>query len=121
MENSEYRIKESFKISDLMEILLLEEFNFKNYSELYEIVWYILESSNFIDNNYLHYLDFDVEVDSEGTDIKIIGNNIVTSLWFSNIFPEDPDDCYIKGEYQTKNKKYKYNPIEKSLLIKNLN
>ncbi len=105
-------------ITDFMENLLLSDFDFKNAGELYETVWYILEATNLVNKNHIHYLDFDVEFGENENDIRIVGNNIVTSLWFSNIYPDNPDDCYISGIYESDKYVYRYDASEKKLLIK---
>ena len=105
-------------MSDFIENLMLSSFDFKNRNDLYNIVWYILESGSFVNDDHLHYLDFDVNVDDDGSNIRIIANNIVTALWFSNIFPKDPDRCYIDNKYEDSKSYYLYDSTEKKLLIK---
>ena len=105
-------------ISDFIENLLLNDFDFKNHSDLYNLVWYILESGGYADDKHLEYLDFDVQIKDEGSDVKIVGNNIVSALWFSNIFPNNPDDCYVNNRYEDKKHIYYFDFPEKKLLIR---
>ena len=116
-KNNEIYLDSPTVISDFIENLLLNDFDFKNHSELYNIVWYILESGGLIKKDHLEYLDFDVYVSDDDGEIRIVGNNIVTSLWFSNIFPVNPDECYIKNTYEDDKNFYSYNKNEKKLLI----
>ncbi len=119
--NKDLYISSPTFISDFMENLLLSDFNFKNHGELYETVWYILEATNLVNPKHIHYLDFDVKFGDDENDIRIVGNNIVTSLWFSSVYPNNPDDCYISGKYETEDYFYRYDESEKKLLIKKKN
>jgi hypothetical protein len=66
------------------------------------------------------YLDFNIR--KNDTYYKVVGNNILTALWLSGLFPADTKVVLEKNEYVIDKIKFTYNTktkILKSEIIKN--
>lgn len=64
----------------------------------------------------LELLDFDIK--KRKNKFMIIGNNFISALWLSGIFPENPKQIINKNEYLVDNKNYKFNTKTKKLTYK---
>lgn len=67
----------------------------------------------FVDELNNEYLDYNIKK-NDGK-FKVVGNNLITSLWLSGIFPDKPNDVINKKEYVIENVKYKFNEKTKKL------
>jgi len=82
--------------------------------DLHEIFVYIL--GNYLNNeNDIVYLDFDIKKSDEH--YKVIGNNILTALWFSGVIPDDSYNVNENNVCYTNDKIYTFNPKTKTLKI----
>lgn len=61
----------------------------------------------------LELLDF--EIKKRKNKFSVIGNNFISALWLSGIFPENPDDLKNKNEIIVDKIKYKFNSKTKKL------
>ncbi len=101
--------------------LLLHDFNFKKYEELYVNTLYMLEFFCGVSEKDARHLDFDVKFGCDNNDIKIIANNILTALWFSGVFPNNPTECLNKNKCVNNDLVYGFDKKQKKLLISSLN
>lgn len=86
--------------------------NKKNKAEVYSSIVYILQYM--VENpKDLVYLDFDIVGNKEN--IKVVGNNSISAIWLSGIFPDDIDTIIGKNRFQIGNRLYRYNNKTKTL------
>ena len=85
--------------------------------ELNQIFMYILE--NHLKNQEdMVYLDFKIKKINKH--YKLIGNNIVSALWFSGIMPHNPTVVFDKNECHVGNITYSFDK-KKKILISTVN
>jgi hypothetical protein len=65
------------------------------------------------DKNDAQYLDF--EIKGKNGYYRVIGNNVVSALWLSGIFPKNPRIIMNNNEFVIEDLKYKFNPKTKKL------
>jgi hypothetical protein len=61
------------------------------------------------------YLDYKIKADKTNSLIEIKAGNIVTALWFINIFPSNIEKILMDNEYILPKGKYKFNKRTKKL------
>lgn len=83
---------------------------------IYNTIIYILQEMNV---KSIEYLDYKIKK-IKNEHIKVVANNIITALWFSGIFPLDPDKIYKKNEMIYNDKQIKFNNKTKKLLWKKI-
>jgi hypothetical protein len=90
----------------------------KNKNNIFDIFRYILHLHyGEIDNSI--YLDFDIK-NKNGYYI-VLGNNLITCLWVSNIIPTDIIGVVKKNEYIIENRKYVFDNINKKIKFELIN
>lgn len=70
------------------------------------------------DEKDLVHLDFEIERGVDENDVKIVGNNIITTLWFSGLIPNDVDLTSRQNKIKIKDKIYHFDKKKKKLIIK---
>lgn len=86
------------------------------YNEIVTYLSYVLYEPTDI-----KYLDYDLKFNKFGDEITIKANNILTALWFVNVFPENTKDVHDSGKYRTHKGTYFLNKRTKKLILKNNN
>ena len=76
------------------------------------LTYFLGESSD------IELLDF--EIKNRKGKITIVGKNVLSALWLSGIFPENPKRVIITNEYRFKNIKYKFNTKTNKLTHKKI-
>ena len=67
------------------------------------------------------YYDMEIKFDNDGNNVKIVCNNIICALFFSNIFPPDNlDKIMLLNKFEFNKKLYTFNKKTKKLIITNL-
>lgn len=82
------------------------------YSGLITILSYIVDKEDLV---FLEY-----ELKNKNGYFKLIAKNIVTALWFSLVFPENPKNIMLHNEVIIDNIKYKFNYRTNKLTYKEL-
>jgi hypothetical protein len=82
--------------------------------EIYSTFFYFLENV-LEDETDLQYLDFDITKKDDY--YKLIAKNLVSALWFSSIFPDDPTSVLDSNIFVLDNKKYMFDYDKNKLLI----
>ena len=109
---SEYKWSENPVRDSLLQMIILGvDISDKEFlRELYEII--SLSVENYVVNKEdLVYLNFKINKSEEH--FKLIGNNIITALWFCGILPKNPthvmeaNECHYNGKIYTFDKKTK--------------
>jgi len=59
------------------------------------------------DTNEIELLDF--EIKKRNSKFTVVAKNIISALWLSGIFPENPNEVIVKNEFILENIKYKFN------------
>lgn len=68
---------------------------------------YILTYQYFVNvDDVFNYLDYDLIVEDNGECLTLKANNIITALWFLNIFPNNLDKINRENMYHYNGKKY---------------
>ena len=67
-------------------------------------------------NNDIVYLDFKI-INNNGY-YKLIGNNMISALWFSGIIPNNVDSVLSTNKYHVDNIEYNYDKRRKILTFK---
>ena len=108
----------------LADIILNTQFmsghNFKDDYKLLDLIYnecvYVV-IENISDKREIEYFDYTLKFDKFGDKIKIIPNNMLTALWFINIFPKNGKDVLIKKTYTTISGTYKFDGRSKTLKL----
>lgn len=85
-----------------------KEFETEIYTAFSTILEYYVP--NKFENQHLNF-----EVRNKKGSFKVIAQNIITALWLSGIFPENPKKVMDDNEYVIENMKYKFNLKTKKL------
>lgn len=97
-------------IDNLMNLLLLKDFDFKDHVLLRSVILVTLINEDLINHEDEKLLDFDVVFDGDDPNhITLKSNNLVCSLWFSGIFPDNPWGVHNSGKYKFNNRIYLFN------------
>ena len=64
----------------------------------------------------IEYLDF--EIKKKNTYFKVVAKNIITALWLSGIFPNNPKQVMETNVFMLENIKYMFNKKTKKLTYK---
>lgn len=83
------------------------------YNECVEYLMYHMPNTNDI-----QYFDYDLKFDKFGDKIEIKPKNILSALWFINIFPENTKKVLKEKKYVTFEGTYTFNDRTKKLIIK---
>jgi hypothetical protein len=83
-------------------------------SDLYNIFSEFLVDYFDVNERDLAYLDFVLK--HKGCLTQVIGNNIISALWLSGIFPVDTYDVIKSNTYVSKNIKYTFDLNKKQLI-----
>ncbi len=84
----------------------------KNKADIYSTIIYILQYM--VENpNELIYLDFDIVGDKDN--IKLVGNNAISAIWLSGIYPDDIEMILNKSRFKIGDRLYRYNKKTKTL------
>jgi len=87
--------------------LLLNDFDFNDHNLLRSTIVITLVYENLIKIEDEKFLDFDVVFDNKDKNHIIIkSKNLITSLWFDGIFPDNCWDVYVSGKYEFNNRIY---------------
>ena len=88
---------------------------FKN--EISSTIMFMID--NFMGNDEdSSHLDFEIKKQSDG--IKIIGENAISAMWLSGIFPINVDDVVNSNKFIIENKEYVFNKKEKKLTCRDI-
>ena len=111
---SSYKLGNNLVQDFLMQSIIhgVDLLNKKNKADIYSTIVYILQYM--LENpKELVYLDFDIVGNKEN--IKVVGNNSISAIWLSGIFPDDIDSIVGKNRFQIGNRLYRYNKKTKIL------
>ena len=86
-----------------------KEFEPDMYSGLITILNYVETKEDCV-----QYMDF--EIKKRKNYYRVIGNNLISSLWLSGIFPDNPHFVAKKNEFVFDNTKYIFNVKTKKLV-----
>jgi hypothetical protein len=123
----EKEVEENILRNILLHELFLSEEKYSNYffDKLHEycidliIDIYKTAYDKEIDVN--KYYDMDIIFDNSGDSIKIVCYNIISALFFSNIFPPDNlDKIMLLNKFEFNKKIYTFNKKTKKLVITNI-
>jgi len=83
--------------------------------DIYAAFIFILQNVLNNENDVIH-LDFDINGDKDH--VKLVGNNAITALWLSGIFPINIEDALTKDSFLIGDIQYTYNKKSKRLTHK---
>jgi hypothetical protein len=86
--------------------------------EIYVAFTSLLEYVVPYSDNELELLDF--EIKKRKGKFKVIGNNFISALWLSGIFPENPNDLRTNNKVIINKIRYKFNNKTKKLSYKSI-
>ena len=114
---SSYKLGNNLVQDFLMQSIIhgVDLLNKKNKADIYSTIVYILQYM--LENpKELVYLDFDIVGNKEN--IKVVGNNSISAIWLSGIFPDDINIVLNKSRFKIGNRLYQYNKKTKTLTYK---
>ena len=94
--------------------------SFKNNEDLLdmvhnECVYHVME--NIRNKSEIEYFDYTLKFDKFGDKIEIVPHNILTALWFVNIYPKNGMDVMEKNIYTSMNGIYKFDRRRNTLKL----
>jgi hypothetical protein len=84
-----------------------------------EFIQYFYNNFN-IDIDIAKFVDFSLKVDKERVKVSLICNNLLTALWFTNLYPKDFLDVISKNYYKYNDKIITFNKKKNKLIYKNI-
>ena len=94
--------------------------SFKDNNELHdmiynECVFHVME--NIKNQNDIEYFDFLLKFDKFGDKIEVVPKNILTALWFVNVYPKNGSDVIKNNKYTSIQGTYQFNRRNKTLKL----
>lgn len=83
------------------------------YQEIYDYLTFVLD-----DEYDAELLNFDITTHNKCDYVEIKPLNLISGLWFSGIFPQEPKKVENNGNYRFRGKEYSHNKRGKKLKIK---
>jgi hypothetical protein len=73
---------------------------------------------DYINGNRLDSQHLDFEIREKNGYFKVVGNNLISALWLSGVFPQNPAKVIADNEYVTDDIKYGYKAKKRKLTQK---